>query len=240
MKNLVVFSMLFFVFNETSAQLYAEFTTDTTRIHSNVQRERMAKEVWYINGQKMTYDGKVVKVRVDPTKFDTILYYKQNQDEFDTVLCNVAAPHKYIIKFNECCSFFNIRSESIRIKHSILFRLKNRDKENMYLGSIYASGGATGILVDENTTQAAYSVCHSAMASHRMSFGLSQIKVCEESDTGNLDCENWICLLKEDGEINYDFYAISERVITGFVWLCLNEEPLKVIYDPITDTIEYK
>ena len=47
---------LFLFFEQINAQEFAEFTTDTTRIHDNM-RERVAKEVWYINGQEMHYNG---------------------------------------------------------------------------------------------------------------------------------------------------------------------------------------
>ena len=109
------------------------------------------KRLWYINGQEMHYDGKMIKIKPIPNKFDTIIYYRQNNKNYDTVICNITAANKYTLIYNECCGFFNMRSKTTKIT-SVLFQIKNNDEKNLYLGSI----GMTGILVDENNTQAIY------------------------------------------------------------------------------------
>lgn len=237
MKNILNIFLFTLLTNQLNAQEFAEFTTDTTRIHSNSQRERMAKEIWYINGQEMHYDTKVVKIKVNPTKFDTIIYYKRNQKTYDTVICNVAAPNKYTIIYNECCEFFNVRSETTRVNGSILFQLKNTDTENIYLGKV----GMTGILVDEKNTQAIYDICQSAMSSAISFVSFSQVEPCESFDYDNENC-NEVCLWQgydEDYDItDYEFQYISSKMY--YKWLGLNPYPLTVIYDPDTDKTTYK
>jgi hypothetical protein len=233
---------LFLFFDQINAQEFAEFTTDTSRINGHM-RERISKELWYINGQEMHYDGKTIKIKVNPDKFDTIIYFRQNQKTYDTVLCNVASPNKYTLIYNECCSFFNIKSKTTRINHSILFKLKNNYKNDLYLGSIYSSGGATGILVDEKTSQAAYSICHSAMSSHHMYISFSEIKMCEweDFDYENEDCNHSACLLTENGvmdDTEIQYKSLSTKM--NLSWLCLNSDPLIVLYDPVTDKISYE
>ena len=87
--------------NQLFAQQFAEFTTDTSRINDHM-RERIAKELWYMNGQEMHYDGKTIQIKVNPDKFDTIVYYRQNNKTYDTVLCNIKESNKYTLSYNEC------------------------------------------------------------------------------------------------------------------------------------------
>ncbi len=228
--------------NQLFAQQFAEFTTDTTRIQSHM-RERVAKEVWYINGQEMHYDGKFVRVKTNPNKFDTIIYYRQNNKTYDTVLCNIQSANKYTLSYNECCGFFYIKSESIRINKSVLFSLKNKDEKHIYLGST----GMTGILVNENNSETIFDLCRSAMASPLTFVSLYQVEECNsEIDESIEDCDIDICLWPENGyeslefeEQEYGNYIRKSRKM-GFAWIGLNSDPLIVTYDPITNKITYE
>ena len=90
-------------------------------------RERISKELWYINGQEMRYDGKTIKIKVNPDKFDTIVYYRQNQKRYDTVLCNVATPNKYMLIYNECCGFFNDKTKESIIRYFLDLKIKMKN-----------------------------------------------------------------------------------------------------------------
>ena len=57
MKLSSLFTLL--LTHQLFAQQFAEFTTDTSRINDHM-RERISKELWYINGQEMRYDGKTI------------------------------------------------------------------------------------------------------------------------------------------------------------------------------------
>ena len=219
---------LFLFFEQINAQEFAEFTTDTTRIHDNM-RERVAKEVWYINGQEMHYNGTVIKIKPDPKKFDTIIYYRQNRKNCDTVICNITAANKYTLIYNECCGFFNVRSKTTKITGSVLFQIKNNDEKNLYLGTI----GMTGILVNESNTQAIYDECSSAMSPSGNFINFSQVRTCQDFDYDNIDCNGMVCLWKEGG-VHFDDEEYEYKVIKsemGFLWLGLNESPLIVTYD---------
>ena len=76
--SVLILCALVYSFNAFNQTIFAEFTTDTSRINDHM-RERISKELWYINGQEMRYDGKTIKIKVNPDKFDTIVYYRQNQ-----------------------------------------------------------------------------------------------------------------------------------------------------------------
>ena len=233
---------LFLFFDQINAQEFAEFTTDTSRINGHM-RERISKELWYINGQEMHYDGKTIKIKVNPDKFDTIIYFRQNQKRYDTVLCNVATPNKYMIIYNECCGFFNIRSKTTRINNSVLFRLENKDEKHKYLGIV----GMTGILVDENNSEVIFDFCRSAMASPLTIVSLYQVEECNsEIDEYIEDCDIDICLWPEKGyeslefsEEEYGNYIWKSRKM-GIAWIGLNSDPLTVVHNPVTNKITYE
>ena len=236
----ILFLLLFS--EQLNAQEFAEFTTDTSRINGHM-RERISKELWYINGQEMHYDGKTIKIKVNPDKFDTIIYFRQNQKIFDTVLCNVASPNKYTIIYNECCSFFNIRSKTTRTNNSVIFRLKNKDEKNIYLGST----GMTGILANDTNTQAIFDFCASAMTSSRTIVSLYQVEPCDlDLDQDIEDCDIDICIWPENGieaiYVDEETYGNYKRIQQkmGIAWIGLNSDPLIVVYDPVTNKITYE
>ena len=57
--SILILCALVFSFNAFNQAEFAEFTTDTSRINDHM-RERISKELWYINGQEMRYDGKTI------------------------------------------------------------------------------------------------------------------------------------------------------------------------------------
>ena len=239
--SVLILCALVYSFNAFNQTIFAEFTTDTSRINDHM-RERISKELWYINGQEMRYDGKTIKIKVNPDKFDTIVYYRQNQKRYDTVLCNVATPNKYMLIYNECCGFFNIRSKTKRINNSVLFRLENKDEKHIYLGSV----GMTGILVNENNSESIFDFCRSAMASPLTIVSLYQVEECNSEIDENIeDCDIDICLWPEKGYKSLEFEEeeygnfIRKSRKMGFNWIGLNSDPLIVTYDPITNKITY-
>jgi hypothetical protein len=243
MKNLkTILLLMLLMSNQLFAQQFAEFTTDTSRINDHM-RERISKELWYMNGQEMHYDGKTIQIKVNPDKFDTIVYYRQNNKTYDTVLCNIKASNKYTLSYNECCGFFYIKSKTTKINNSVLFRLENKDEKHIYLGST----GMTGILVNENNTEAIFDFCRSAMASPLTYVSLHEVEECNlEIDMHMEDCDIDICLWPKNGYESLEFedetygqYIRKSRKM-GMAWIGLNSDPLIVVYDPATNKITYE
>lgn len=240
MRLLICILTFLIAVNNLFAQDYAEFSTDTTRFKTWYAKDdgklpdRITQQVWYINGQKMSYGSGTIKVEVTPSKLDTILYQGYRRNSLDTIICNISKPNKYKFFYNTCCGRFNIQNESSKkfIQGNVLFNLKNPDK-NTYLGTL----GETGKIVKYQDKDTLKVDCRSAMSPNVYRITFKQIDICKDS----LDCEESTCL-QENGkdEPNWDFgyNTLSEKL--DFIFMPLKSEPVEIMYDPKANKIEIK
>lgn len=232
-----IFCMITLLTPPTNAQEYAEFSTDTTRFrhHRNEDgklSEYLTEQVWFINGQKMTYGSGIIRVKVNPNKLDTVLYKGYRQKKMDTIICNISEAKKYKFYYNPCCGAFDVHEEGRRgrIGGSVLYKLKNPSYKT-YLGTL----GEAGILVSTNT-KVLNSHCRSAMSPNIYPISFAQIVPCKNG----VNCGEGTCLQKDNKESNHNYsYKTVSKKMDG-LFMPLKDEPLIVVYDPNTGKINIK
>lgn len=238
MKLIITILFLGVLTTTLVAQDYAEFRTDTTRFKRWYAKddgklpERITEQVWFINGQEMSYGSGAIKVKVNPNKLDTVLYKGYRRKELDTIICNISEAKNYKFYYNECCDAFNIQDESTKkfIQGKIIYQLKNTD-DKTYLGTL----GEAGVLVKNKNVDTLNVNCRSAMSPNVYNISFRQIELCKDS----LNCNEGICLQeKGKDEPNWDFGYKTVSIKLDFLFMPLKSEPLIIIYDTKTDTIK--
>lgn len=223
------------------SQDFAEFSTDTTMFRHYYREgkhelpEYISEQEWFINGQRMTYGSKKIKVRVNSDQLDTVLYKGYRREEFDTIICNISEPRKYIFFYNECCGAFNIQDEESGkfIQGKVTYKLLTNDTSQLYLGTL----GEAGILVNGTSNDTLKEDCRSAMSPNVYNISFRSIEQCSDS----IECSEGTCLQikgKDEPVYNYGYTTISKKV--DFLFLPLISKPLTVVYDPKTDSIRIK
>lgn len=235
MKLIISILLLGTLINSLVAQEYAEFRSDTTRLERWYAKEDgklpeyISEQVWFINGQEMRYGSGVLKIKPNPNKLDTMLYKGYRRDKFDTIICNISEAKKYEFYYNECCGAFNIKDESTKgfIQGKIVYKLKT-SSDKTYLGTL----GETGILVSKNNDTLRVN-CRSAMSPNVYNISFRQI----EPSKDGLNSKEGICLQEKEGlNREYGYQTISKKM--DFLFMPLKSEPLIIMYDPKTDSIE--
>ncbi len=234
MKQIFIILVLSILTNNLVAQGYAEFRTDTTRLKSydgNLP-ESISQQIWFINGQEMRYGSKMVKIKPNPNKLDTILYKGYRKKEFDTIICNISEVKNYKFYYNECCGAFNIQDESTKIfiQGKIIYQLKSLDNKT-YLGTL----GEAGIIVNGKNTDTLNVSCRSAMSPNIYNISFKHIEICKDG----LNCSEGTCLQeKENDDPNWRFgyKTISKKL--DILYMPLKPEPAIISYDPKTDKIK--
>ncbi len=156
----------------------------------------------------------------NPNQIDTILFQYDERRRYDTLICNIAKPYFYKFKHNECCGGFNVYSDSIKQRPSLLFKL-NAPKNEKYLGILGSSGQR---LTQQDTIK---DFCKSALTPNIFPVQLLKITDCE-----TYDCEGVTCLIEGD-LLDYSgnfSYQISKEIL-NFLFMPLNNEPLEIFYD---------
>jgi len=219
--------------NNSFAQEFAEFSTDTTSIHQWSTRDngKLTKQIsdqeWLIDGQRMKYGTGTIKVKAKPNRLDTILFRGYRSEKFDTIICDIQAGEKYTFYFNPCCGSFKVRTESSKkfIQGVVSYKLKSKDQSKTYLGTL----GEAGILVNTKNSDPLTTHCRSAMSSNIFKISFSQIEPCKDS----LDCGESTCLQvigKEESKSSYGYKVVS-RIMESY-YMPLKSDPLVVLYDP--------
>lgn len=218
-----------------NAQEYAEFRTDTTFLKKSGKNmtERILNQVFFFNGQEMRYGSGTIKVEVTPNKLDTILFKKSEDAPFDTIICNVSEPKKYVLHYNHCCGAFNIHEEGKgMIKGKIIYKLTN-SSDHIYLGTI----AETGMIIKSKNKDAFYSECSSAMSPNVCKIAIMEIGACHDSSI----CIYNTCLKEpgtEEPDWNFEFSVLSKKM--EMFYMPLNSEPLIITFNPETDEIKIK
>lgn len=212
----------------------ATFSADTTRFYKerNSRKDiydKIMEAEWKIQGQILHYGSKPVTIKTDNV-IDTIFYKHRSNSETDTIICNINKTGNFIFIYNECCGAFNVADKSGKFfEGSVIFKIKGQDKRP-YLGTL----GETGILVNTKGKDTLRSGCRSAMSPNVYELTLGEIEICKDT----VDCTQVTCLYeKGQQELNYEFgyNTISEKLRCLF--LPLSNQPILVIYDPLTNKI---
>lgn len=241
MKNILLILFLTFVAQLSYTQQFAEFSTDTTRFNQWLSKdngklpERISEQEWFINGQRMSYGSGVIKVLVDGNKLDTLLYKGYRRNQFDTIICNISEPKKYTFFYNDCCGAFNIQEDSSNrfIQGEIVYKLKTKKHSSKYLGTL----GEIGILINSKSDDTLTVGCRSAMSPNIYNISLQKIKIYKDS-TKNTEM---ICLQEKNSDLplwDFTYKRIDQKL--NFLFMPLKSEPLIIIYDENTDTLEIK
>lgn len=212
--------------SEKTIQQYATFHADTANLLSSIGNYAHYQEIktqtkWIINNQILTYGSESIKVIPNPNKIDTILFQYDEKRGYDTLICNIAKPYSYKFTHNGCCGGFNVYSDSIKNRPSLLFKL-NAPKNEKYLGILGSSGK---LLTKQDTIK---DFCKSAVTPN-----IYPIKLIKIEDCVSDNCEEIMCLIKDDvPDYIYDYYNYQIREeILSFLFMPLNNEPLEIFYD---------
>jgi hypothetical protein len=188
---------------------------------------------WRINGQKMTWDSKPISVVPNQNALDTIFFTDDNV-RWDTIICKIQSADSISFRYNDCCGGFNVFNKSYVYNKTrksselnVVFNLESRSTEQ-YLGTI----GMAGILAKHKSRDTLQQSCGGAMASNVKHIELLAINKCK--DTTNCK-ESVICFYpnpknKEDNSFLYN----EKKKLISFLYVPLQEEVLKVNYDPKT------
>lgn len=189
--------------------------------------EDMKAMQWRINGIELLY-GDTVKITPDEKVFDTVLFKRNGNSDWDTIICNIAQPHQYCFTYNTCCGGFDVYNVTLdkKPKGSALFKLYGKGSGN-YLGF----WGETGILANKNPDEfPVTSLCRSAMSPNIYWVKLQEIEICKDS-TGCTNPESDLECYLIEGKETYEFYYLEKKAITRFIYMPLDDEkPLTVIY----------
>ena len=210
----------------------AIFSADTLifRNHSQKRKARIMESEWRIHGQTLHYGSKPLAIKTDKV-MDTVFFRLYKNSTWDTLICNITEPKKYIFEYNECCDGFNICDDKNKlVTGSINFRVEGFDNKRLYLGTL----GESGILIKEKN-QILDRNCGSPMLPNFYPITFSEIEICK----GTIDCNKEICLY-EGGEFKPDhefgFKTISLKL--DFLFLPLGNQPINVIYNAKTGKIK--
>ena len=230
--------MICLLSNAVLAQEYAEFMTSINRQQRHFGKDKdkfpksMTESVWFINGQKMFFGCKPVKVRVNPNKLDTIIYNGYRQRKSDTILCNISEAKQYIFHYNECCGGFNIQDGATKqyFKGRVIFQVKQENNQT-YLGTL----GEAGVLLQRRKSDTLKVGCRSAMSPNVYPISLSTIELCKEG----LDCNEEFCLQTNDN-LQYDFRFKIQSKKLDVLFMPLKFEPLVIVYDSDLGWIDFR
>ncbi len=236
-KSLLIITYLLFsisLFGQT-----AEFRADTVslkkRIGNNERVYKKAMEMeWIINGEKLFFGSKSIKVIPNSKKIDTILFRTNSNSKYDTIICNISESSKYSFEYNTCCGGFNVRKESKgKLSREIIFELLSKSDNYDYIGTL----GETGILIKNiNTENHITEICRSVMSPNIYPITISTFKKVSDL-TENY--EALLCEIQNGVAVDGFEYQILEKKVK-FLYMPLNEKPLKIQFDEKSNEIKLK
>lgn len=189
---------------------------------------------WRINGQPIKSIDDTVWIQPDPMRWDTILFTNNLQKHWDTVICNIALPNTYHFYINDCCMGFYVYNETLSKlpQGKVKFRLKQK-AQRLFLGRL----GETAVVLDDKEEKEVTPLCRSAMASNIYWVQLQKINICNDRPC---ESDGTICFKKENGEPEFSFnYEVSETLLR-FLYMPLEDKPLRVSYKPENGKLKVK
>ncbi|WP_435263815.1 hypothetical protein [Tenacibaculum sp. nBUS_03] len=233
---LIIFNLLFSI--SLFSQI-AEFRADTTSLkkrtgNNEIVYKKALEMEWIINGKKLFFGSKPIKVIPNEKKIDTILFRNSSNSKYDLIICNISEASKFSFEYNTCCGGFNVRKENKgKLSRDIIFEISKKDENDIYLGTL----GETGILLKkDNVENHINEICRSAMSPNIYSIAVSKIrKNCDSLE----NCEELLCEIR-DGQAKGGFeYEVIEKKIE-FLYMPLDDKILKIIFHEKTNRTELK
>lgn len=236
MKKLLVLLVIITGFSTAYAQT-AKFYADTTvmRSYTGSQKEfdKAMEMQWLINGKPLSFGSDTVEIIPDKNVFDTIFYKRNAKAKWDTIICNIAKPNTYAIRYNACCGAFDIVNENKRVSMKLRFSIKGKSS-NMYLARL----GETAKYIVGKDSKTITPLCRSAMKPNIFWVMLQQVEIC--TNEGNCEKNEEFCLQTETGEADYDFSYTVKKTIAKFLYLPLDDKPLRISYKPEKGKLKVK
>lgn len=228
---LVTVILPFFSFGQS-----ATFSADTIRFFKDKFNrkdiyDKIMEAEWKIAGQTLRYGSLPIVVKTD-NRIDTILFRQFKTTKWDTLICNISEAKNYKFQYNECCGAFNVSDETDKfIIGSVNFKLKGKTKNRYYLGTL----GETGIRVTSKLLDTLKPGCRSAMSPNVYWLTFGEIEPCKDSH----NCNEGTCLYEEGkSELNYEYGYKTISYKLKCLYLPLSIKPIKVIYDPKSDSVK--
>lgn len=198
---------------------YAVFTTDTMHLQGDEQGSE-----WIISGQRLSYGGQPVKVKVDDV-LDTIFYRQDRHRPYDTIICQINKAETFYFVYNECCGGFYIADSNKQFfSPQLIFSMTKADNKHLYLGKLGDDG--TLIQTGNSSSDTLKIRCHSPLLPNV--FCLSFQKIAISQDT-TLVLEN--ACLEINHDINYDFTYKSLNNYCEFLYMPLSHACLRIEID---------
>ena len=139
--------MLFF-YTSISTSQNAVFEADKQSLTRYAKNKKLYHKIlqweWIINGKHLKYGSGKVFIQTNSSKLDTILFLKNKQSTYDTIITNIAAANSYQFEFNSCCGNFNVKNKhsnkTTRVNSLVQFKISGLNKDYKYLGIIGVAG----------------------------------------------------------------------------------------------------
>lgn len=213
----------------------AIFQLDTLRL-SAITRDnpKYFKEIsemkWVINQQTLQFGYPPVQVIPNKNKLDTILFQKDANAKWDTLICNISKAQIYNFQYNECCGAFNVidATNNRFIKGSLSLKLTRKAKHKQYIGTL----GEAGMSIQNTIPDTLKPACRSAMSPNIYWVSLKEIVECKNTQK----CDISMCFYNGKEEV-YDFEYSTKKEITEFLYLPLSNEPLSISYNPFNQEL---
>lgn len=209
----------------------AEFSADSSRLriytgHRQELFNRVMEMKWKINGKEFYFGSSPVQVVPNPDKLDTLFYKRNEQAEWDTIICNVTLSEKYQFVYNTCCDGFNVRNLSTDkfIEGRVIIKMSNYQKDKVFLCTL----GEAGMIPKNGVVDTLETACRSAMSPNIYELTFKEINIC--LDTTN--CQEGTCLIRsknEEPEYDFGYKTISTKL--DVLFMPLGNGILKLSYD---------
>jgi hypothetical protein len=183
---------------------------------------------WLINGQKLTWGSKPINVALNQNALDTI-FFREEGLKWDTIICKIQSADSIFFRYNDCCGGFNVINRTLKktIDVNITFDIASFSDKH-YLG---ICTGAS-VLAKFNLKDTLKHSCPlSAMSPNVEQIELSEIKPVNKATKGAISTD---CFYTHDKRIDGMFHYKTIKTITSFAYIPLQDEVLKVSYNPKT------
>ncbi|MCH2034205.1 MAG: hypothetical protein MK202_11910 [Tenacibaculum sp.] len=239
MKNL--FILILFFYSSILTSQNAVFKADKQSLSRYAKNKKLYHKIlqweWVINGKHLKYGSEKVFIQPNSSKLDTILFRKNKQSTYDTIITNIAAANSYQFEFNSCCGNFNVKNKhsnkTTRANSLVQFKISGLNKDYKYLGII----GEAGIpILEANKEFNLYYKCTSAMNSNVSKVSLNIVDECDNIK----DCVSLNCMF-ENNKVQIPTAKLEYRILTKLVeisFLPLDDIPLHINYDAIKNNIK--
>lgn len=236
MKKLLASFLLFVSCCAVYGQM-AKFYADTAvmRRYTGSQNEfdKAMEMQWLINGKSLSFGSDTVEIAPDKTILDTVFFKRDSKTNWDTIICNIAEPNTYNFTYNTCCGVFDVQLKKKRIPMKLRVAVKGTTNK-MYLARLEE----TGKVIEGTGEKTITPLCRSMMKSHIYWVMLQEVEVC--ADVGNCEKNEEFCIQKENGERDYTFSYTVQKTITKFLYMPLNDKPLRISFKPEKNKLKVK